>query len=82
MPFRTCIGCRQREEQSELLRIAPGVDGHIGPWSGNGRSAYVHPLGECIQKALEKDRLDRTLRTRVSQQEKESLRQELLCRLR
>src|SRR5690606_40333561 len=52
-PVRTCIGCRSRAEQSDLLRlVADGLlvlpDPHR---RAPGRGAYLHPDPECWRAA-------------------------------
>lgn len=49
-PIRTCVACRQRRPQAELLRLAQGPEG----WRADprrrlpGRGVYVCPRRECL----------------------------------
>ena len=69
-PVRTCIGCRERTEKSQLLRIvardrAVAVDyRQILP----GRGAYLHPRPACLEQALKRRNLGRALRSEVDGQ--------------
>ncbi|MGH7960354.1 MAG: YlxR family protein [Candidatus Binatia bacterium] len=49
MPIRTCVGCRNRDEQSRLLRFAAGADGTLVSGRGKGRGGYLHPRRECVR---------------------------------
>ncbi|WP_328994958.1 YlxR family protein [Kribbella sp. NBC_01245] len=52
-PERTCVGCRKRDSQANLLRmvVAGGVvlpdERHQAP----GRGAHLHPVTECLDLA-------------------------------
>ncbi len=67
------MGCGQRSPQSELVRLsATGKDG-LGAANATpfGRSAYLHPAGDCV-RAMTKSRLiDRSLRIRPTRKHKE-----------
>lgn len=63
-PVRTCVGCRERAPQAELLRIVassgtlvPDVDRRLP-----GRGAYLHPTRECLDRAERRRSLTRALR--------------------
>ncbi len=63
-PERTCIGCRRREDQKLLLRLAagpgavlPDPDRRLG-----GRGAYIHASVECLEQARRKKAAQRALR--------------------
>ena len=66
-PIRTCIGCRKRRPQGELVRIS-AQDGTPRVASGRreaGRGAYVCGLAACAKLALQKERLARALRKNI-----------------
>ncbi|RCK70495.1 YlxR family protein [Desertihabitans brevis] len=65
-PVRTCVGCRRRSSQSELIRLVarPGtvevlVDRRR---SLPGRGAYVHPDPACTELAVRRRAIGRALR--------------------
>jgi len=68
-PVRTCLGCRARESQDRLRRLAL-VQGPEGPrvvWDENrtlgGRGAWLCRAGTgCLEKALRKKILARAFR--------------------
>lgn len=63
VPVRTCIGCRARRPQPELLRFRRRPDGQVVPAIGTvrGRSAYLCPSRDCFDEALRRRAFARTL---------------------
>jgi len=72
-PVRSCVACRTRRPQAELVRIV-AIDGRLvpdGPPGASrrpGRGAYLCDEATCVARALERDALmlRRALRTSVS----------------
>jgi uncharacterized protein len=63
-PVRTCVGCRTKAVDSELLR-AVVVDGRLVPDSRrrlSGRGAWVHPDLDCLRAAERRRAFPRALR--------------------
>ena len=63
-PIRTCIGCRQAQPQSALLRLRRRPDGVV-VWAGlrpEGRSAYLCPDGVCVAQAERRRAFSRAFR--------------------
>ncbi|MGO1569963.1 MAG: YlxR family protein [Canibacter sp.] len=64
MQVRSCVGCRNRDQRSKLLRIAvrDGAlvvdDRAVMP----GRGAWVHPNAQCMNVAVTRRAFSRTLR--------------------
>ena len=65
-PERTCVGCRRRAPRSHLSRMIydPVANAVCADPRGHasGRGAWVHPTGECLQRALHPTVLARALR--------------------
>lgn len=63
-PQRTCVGCRKRADQADLLRVvASGTQ--VVPDSRvrqEGRGAYVHPRSKCLDLAERRRAFPRALR--------------------
>ena len=74
-PVRTCVGCRARVEQDEMVRIAVGLEGPAVGRSVPGRGAWVHR--RCIDAAVAKGRLARALRAGLSEAEIARLRSDI-----
>ena len=73
-PLRMCVGCRQVEEKSDLVRVVKTPDGVVIDQTGklNGRGAYVHERRICWVKALSGS-LAKSLQTYLSDEEMERL---------
>ena len=69
VPVRTCVGCRGRKLQSELVRFVLEPEGGLRVDMGRGlqgRSAYVCPDVRCVDKALRSKGFARSFRRSVS----------------
>ena len=65
-PVRTCVGCRERAPQSELIRLAwDGVAVTVDR-TAPGRGAWIHPTQACWDQARRKGGLSRAFRTSVN----------------
>ncbi len=65
----------QKEEFWRVVRVHPTREVKLD--EGMGRSAYLCPQPECLQLAQKKNRLGRSLRTKVSEDIYQSLWQRL-----
>ncbi|MBP3305145.1 MAG: YlxR family protein [Oscillospiraceae bacterium] len=64
IPQRQCMGCRERKNKRDMIRVVRGTDGTVSlDFSGkmNGRGAYVCPDPECLKKARKSRSLERCL---------------------
>lgn len=61
---RTCVGCRQRASRSALLRVIEISAVLIPDHSATkpGRGAWLHPVSECLEKAIQRRAFGRALR--------------------
>ena len=72
------MGCRETSAKRQFVRIVrtPAGPVEIDPTGKkSGRGAYLCPQPECWQEALKKDRLERALRTTLSQEDRSMLRE-------
>lgn len=63
-PVRTCVGCRQRGNRSDLIRIA-NFQGNLSVDSEkkiSGRGSWLHPKGSCLEAAVERKAFVRAFR--------------------
>lgn len=54
-PQRTCVACRQTEDQRGLVRLVRGPEGRVTVderGRAPGRGAYLHPSKRCWERAL------------------------------
>ena len=68
IPQRQCMGCRERKNKRDMLRVVRGTDGTVSLDFGgklNGRGAYVCPDPECLKKARKTRALERCLETPI-----------------
>ncbi|MBQ8580396.1 MAG: YlxR family protein [Oscillospiraceae bacterium] len=64
IPQRQCMGCRERKEKRQLIRVVRTPDGNVQlDFSGklSGRGAYICPDAACLQKARKAKSLERSL---------------------
>ena len=61
-PQRTCIGCREKKDKKQLIRIVKNKEGKISldrTGKANGRGAYICDNIECLEKAINSKALER-----------------------
>ena len=70
-PVRTCIGCRRRGGQSELMRVVAQISGgqNVAVVDEHrrlsGRGAWLHPDPACMETALRRKAFHRAFRGAV-----------------
>jgi uncharacterized protein len=75
-PQRTCVACRTVRAKQELVRIVRTPENTIElDVSGKkaGRGAYLCKVPECWKLVLDGNNLERTLKTKFTQEEREKL---------
>ena len=68
IPQRQCMGCRERKNKRDLIRVVRNADGVVSlDFSGKapGRGAYLCPQTECLKKAMRSKALERSLETPI-----------------
>jgi predicted RNA-binding protein YlxR (DUF448 family) len=78
LPQRTCIACRQTKEKKALIRLVSTENGiaEIDVFGKKpGRGAYLCPTKTCWELALRKNRLDYALRTKLHDDNRQTLRE-------
>jgi predicted RNA-binding protein YlxR (DUF448 family) len=71
VPIRMCVGCRERKEKKELVRIVKTVQGNIEidpTGKKSGRGAYVCLRAECVELLNRKD-LSSAFRLEIAEEE-------------
>lgn len=77
IPQRTCVGCREKKEKKELIRIVKNKEGEIAvdkTGKMQGRGAYICDNPDCLEKAIKSKALERTLEIQIPQEIYENLR--------
>ena len=80
IPQRQCMGCRERKDKRDLIRVVRETSGVVSlDFSGkvNGRGAYVCPDPECLKKVRKSRALERCLETPISQEVYDRLEKEM-----
>ena len=76
-PQRTCMGCNERKDKKDLIRIVKNKDNEIlvdKTGKLNGRGAYICNNVECLEKLKKSKRLNKVFETNISDEIYESLR--------
>ncbi|WP_210414918.1 YlxR family protein [Microlunatus elymi] len=62
-PVRTCVGCRGRENKSDLIRLVRSGEAIVVDvrQSRPGRGVYLHPRPQCWEQAFRRRALARGL---------------------
>ena len=80
IPQRQCMGCRERKNKRDMLRVVRGTDGEVSlDFSGklNGRGAYVCPDPECLKKARKTRALERCLEVAIPEEVYDRMEKEM-----
>ena len=80
IPQRQCMGCRERKEKRELIRVVRAPDGGVSlDFRGKapGRGAYICPNMACLKKAIRSKALDRSLEVAIPEEIYARLEQEM-----
>ena len=76
-PQRTCMGCNQKKDKKDLIRIVKNKESVINvdkTGKMQGRGAYICNDINCLEKAIKNKRLEKVLETKISQEIYENVR--------
>ena len=76
-PQRTCMGCNEKKDKKDLIRIVKNKDNEISidrTGKKEGRGAYICDDKNCLEKVIKSKRLERVLEIPISKEIYESLR--------
>ena len=77
IPQRTCMGCRDKKEKKELIRIVKNNENEISidrTGKKEGRGAYICDDIQCLEKVIKSKRLEKALDIKISEEIYENLR--------
>ena len=80
IPQRQCMGCRERKEKRQLIRVVRKTDGTVSlDFSGklSGRGAYICPNSACLAKARKARSLERSLEVPIPDEVYDRLEKEM-----
>ena len=79
--MRKCVGCNEMKPKKELVRVLRQVDGEViidTTGKANGRGAYLCKDEACLARAVKTKALERSLKSPISPEVFERLREELV----
>lgn len=77
IPQRSCMGCNEKKDKKELIRIVKNKEGIINidkTGKLEGRGAYICDSIECLEKVIKTKRLERVLETKIDDEIYDKLR--------
>ena len=76
-PQRTCMGCNQKKDKNQLIRIVKNKENEISvdrTGKKEGRGAYICDDAQCLEKVIKSKRLEKVLEIKISDEIYENLR--------
>ena len=77
IPQRTCIGCNEKKNKNEFIRIVKDNQNNISidkTGKANGRGAYICDNIECLEKAIKNKKIEKSFKMVISNEVYENLR--------
>ena len=74
---RTCIGCNEKKDKRELIRVVLSKTGEISidkTGKQEGRGAYICDNVECLNKAIKAKRLEKSFEIKINEDIYDKLR--------
>ena len=71
IPQRTCVGCMQKKEKNELIRIVKNKQNEIfidKSGKKDGRGIYICNNIQCLEKAIKTKKIERAFETTISEE--------------
>lgn len=70
IPQRTCMGCNEKKDKKELIRIVKNKENDISidlTGKMEGRGAYICNKIECLEKIIKSKRLEKILECKINE---------------
>ena len=80
IPQRMCLGCQERKNKRELIRIVRSPEGEISidpTGKKSGRGSYICNVLACLNKVIKSKRLERSIEVAISDEVYEKLKEQL-----
>ena len=77
VPQRSCMGCNEKRDKKDLIRIVKNKEGIINidkTGKLEGRGAYICDNIECLEKVIKSKRLERVFETKIDDEIYNNLR--------
>ena len=76
-PQRTCMGCNEKKDKKDLIRIVKNKNNEITidrTKKAQGRGAYICDNIQCLEKIIKTKRLEKIFDMKISEEIYENLR--------
>ena len=76
-PQRTCMGCNEKKDKKDLMRIVKNKNNEISidrTGKLDGRGAYICDDIKCLEKVIKSKRLEKVFEYKISDEIYENLR--------
>ena len=76
-PVRTCMGCNEKKNKAELIRIVKNKENIISldrTGKMDGRGAYICDKINCLEKLIKNKRLEKIFEMKIENEIYENLR--------
>ena len=76
-PQRTCMGCNEKKDKKDLIRIVKNKQNEINidkTKKQEGRGAYICDDINCLEKLIKNKRLEKIFEMKISKEIYENLR--------
>ena len=76
-PIRTCMGCNEKKDKKELIRIVKNKENEISldkTGKVDGRGAYICDDIKCLEKLVKTKRLEKIFDMKIENEIYENLR--------
>ena len=77
IPQRTCMGCNEKKDKKDLIRIVKNKDNEIfidRTGKKDGRGAYICDDINCLEKAIKSKRIEKSFEMKISEEIYNNLR--------
>ncbi len=71
LPQRTCVGCMQKKDKKDLIRIVKNKQNEIfidKTGKKDGRGIYICNNTECLEKAIKSKRIEKSFEIQISEE--------------
>lgn len=71
LPQRTCMGCNEKKNKLELIRIVKNKDNDIivdKTGKAEGRGAYICKNEKCLNNVIKSKRLEKVLECKINEE--------------
>jgi len=76
-PQRTCMGCNQKKDKKDLIRIVKNKENEISidrTGKAQGRGSYICDNITCLEKLIKTKRIEKIFDMKISEEIYEKLR--------